>query len=296
MNGFDTTIENVFTPNEMEYVIHCYKNKLNPAVVFGSSGGNTEVDKQIRDASGYFIPDYNVIVERFKNNDVDFHQTVADMAGIERIQAKTINLGLFYGMGKNKLQAELGVSKDKAEELARNGQNSLFNKIENLSKPVIAAVNGVAAGAGFSFVGFADMAIASSNATFVSAYSKIGLTPDGSSTYFLPRIIGARRHTELVLTNRVLSANEALDWGLINKVVDFKDLKDEAYNLAKKLAEGPSLAFGKLKNLVHNSFSDSLEGQMEYEARMIAESAKTKDGMNGIEAFVNKQPVSFKGQ
>ena len=67
MNGFDTTIENVFTPNEMEYVIHCYKNKLNPAVVFGSSGGNTEVDKQIRDASGYFIPDYNVIVERFKN-------------------------------------------------------------------------------------------------------------------------------------------------------------------------------------------------------------------------------------
>lgn len=67
MNGFDTTIENVFTLNEMEYVIHCYKNKLNPAVVFGSSGGNTEIDKQIRDASGYFIPDYNFIVERFKN-------------------------------------------------------------------------------------------------------------------------------------------------------------------------------------------------------------------------------------
>ena len=100
-----------------------------------------------------------------------------------------------------------------------------------MNAPLIVAVNGVAAGAGFSFVGFADMAIASSNATFVSAYSKIGLTPDGSSTYFLPRIIGTRRYTELVLTNRVLSAKEALDWGLINKVVDFNDLKDEAYNL-----------------------------------------------------------------
>ena len=83
---------------------------------------------------------------------------------------------------------------------------------------------------------------------------------------------------------------------MINKVVDIKDLKDEANNLAKKLASGPTLAFGKLKNLVNNSFLDSLEGQMEYEARMISDSAKTKDGMNGIDAFVNKKQVSFKGE
>ena len=171
-----------------------------------------------------------------------------------------------------------------------------ISRLSRMNAPLIVAVNGVAAGAGFSFVGFADMAIASTNATFVSAYSKIGLTPDGSSTYFLPRIIGTRRYTELILTNRVLSANEALDWGLINKVVDFKDLKDEANNLAKKLASGPTLAFGKLKNLINNSFLDSLEGQMEYEARMISDSAKTKDGMNGIEAFVNKKQVSFRGE
>ena len=171
-----------------------------------------------------------------------------------------------------------------------------ISRLSRMNAPLIVAVNGVAAGAGFSFVGFADIAIASTNATFVSAYSKIGLTPDGSSTYFLPRIIGTRRYTELILTNRVLSANEALDWGLINKVVDFKDLKDEANNLAKKLASGPTLAFGKLKNLVNNSFLDSLEGQMEYEARMISDSAKTKDGMNGIDAFVNKKKVSFKGE
>ncbi len=171
-----------------------------------------------------------------------------------------------------------------------------ISRLSRMNAPLIVAVNGVAAGAGFSFVGFADIAIASTNATFVSAYSKIGLTPDGSSTYFLPRIIGTRRYTELILTNRVLDANEALDWGLINKVVDLKDLKDEANNLAQKLASGPSLAFGKLKHLVNNSFLDSLEGQMEYESRMIAESAKTKDGINGIEAFVNKKSVIFKGQ
>ena len=171
-----------------------------------------------------------------------------------------------------------------------------ISRLSRMNAPLIVAVNGVAAGAGFSFVGFADIAIASTNATFVSAYSKIGLTPDGSSTYFLPRIIGTRRYTELILTNRVLSANEALEWGLINKVVDFKDLKDEANNLAKKLASGPTLAFGKLKNLVNNSFLDSLEGQMEYESRMISDSAKTKDGRNGIDAFVNKKQVSFKGK
>ena len=133
-----------------------------------------------------------------------------------------------------------------------------ISRFSRMNAPLIVAVNGVAAGAGFSFVGFADLAIASSNASFVSAYSKAGLTPDGSSTYFLPRIIGSRRYTELVLTNRTLNANEALDWGLINKVVELKDLQDEAHKLAKKIAEGPSLAFGKLKNLVHSSFLDSL--------------------------------------
>ena len=124
-----------------------------------------------------------------------------------------------------------------------------ISRFSRMNAPLVLAVNGVAAGAGFSFVGFADIVIASQNASFVSAYSKAGLTPDGSSTYFLPRIIGSRRYLELVLTNRVLSANEALDWGLVNKVVDFKELQNEAINLAKNLAEGPSIAFGKIKNL-----------------------------------------------
>ena len=87
-----------------------------------------------------------------------------------------------------------------------------------------------------------------------------------------------------------------MDWGLVNKVVDLKELHNEALILAKKFAEGPSLAYGKIKNLVHNSFLDSLEGQMEFEARMIAESIKTKDGINGVDGFVNKKSVSFTGE
>ncbi|MBL6679286.1 MAG: enoyl-CoA hydratase/isomerase family protein [Alphaproteobacteria bacterium] len=171
-----------------------------------------------------------------------------------------------------------------------------ISRFSRMNAPLIVAVNGVAAGAGFSFVGFADFVLASSNSSFISAYSKAGLTPDGSSTYFLPRIIGSRRYMELVLTNRVLSAKEALEWGLVNSVVDLKNLKSEAIKLAEQLAKGPSLAFGKLKNLVHNSFLDSLEGQMEFEARMIAESAKTTDGKNGIDAFVNKKNAFFEGE
>ena len=171
-----------------------------------------------------------------------------------------------------------------------------ISRFSRMNAPLIVGVNGIAAGAGFSFVGFADMVIASSNAKFVSAYSKAGLTPDGSSSYFLPRIIGIRRYTELVLTNRTLSADEAREWGLVNKVVDSKDLQNEVKKLSKELASGPSLAFGKIKSLVHNSFLDSLEGQMEYESRMIAASAKTKDGINGIDAFVNKKEVNFEGK
>ena len=93
-----------------------------------------------------------------------------------------------------------------------------------------------------------------------------------------------------------MSAQEALEWGLVNKVVDIKNLKNEVEELANKLALGPSLAFGKFKSLLQNSFLDSMEGQMEFEARMIAECSKTKDGINGIDAFVNKKEVSFTGE
>ena len=171
-----------------------------------------------------------------------------------------------------------------------------ITRFSRMDAPLIVAVNGVAAGAGLSFVGFADLAVCSDKASFVSAYSKAGLTPDGSSSYFLPRIIGSRRYLELVLTNKTLSSKEALEWGLINKIFEHEILYKETFKIAKELSEGPTLAFGRTKELVHNSFTSSLEGQMELETIMISKSADTEDGKEGIRSFVKKEKPTFLGK
>lgn len=162
--------------------------------------------------------------------------------------------------------------------------------------PVVAAVNGVAAGAGLSLVAACDLAVAAEGAArFTSAYTRIGLTPDGSSTFFLTRILGPRRATELHMTDRVLTAREALDWGLVNRVVPDGALLEKAERLAAGLAEGPTRAYGGLKRLVQTGLTDSLESQMERESRFIAEMAGTADGVEGVRAFVEKRKPRFTG-
>jgi 2-(1,2-epoxy-1,2-dihydrophenyl)acetyl-CoA isomerase len=157
-------------------------------------------------------------------------------------------------------------------------------------------VNGTAAGAGFSMMCATDLAIAVDTAKFTMAYTAAGLSPDGSSSYFLPRIIGQRRSFELMLTNRVLSAAEALDWGLLNQVVTAEELMPTAEKLVGRLAAGATNAFSVVKRLLVNSAHDSLESQMEHETRGIAESARTADGREGIAAFLEKRPPEFKGE
>ena len=171
-----------------------------------------------------------------------------------------------------------------------------ITKFSRMNSPLIVAVNGVAAGAGLSFVGFADLAIAKSSATFVSAYTKAGLTPDGSSSYYLPRIIGIRKYLELVMTNKVLSSEEALSWGLLNYIYDDKFFWNETVKLADNLSKGPTLAYGKIKRLIHNSLNSTLETQMELETKMISESAETNDGQIGIKAFIDKEKPKFEGK
>ena len=161
--------------------------------------------------------------------------------------------------------------------------------------PLIGAVNGVAAGAGLSAVAFCDLVIAAESATFTSAYTQIGLTPDGSSTYFLSRTLGQRRAMELYLTNRVLSAQEALDWGLVNKVVPAAQVTEEAGALAAQLAQGPTRAFGGVKRLLQTAATESLETQMERETRFIAEMGASADGQEGIRAFLDKRKANFSG-
>jgi 2-(1,2-epoxy-1,2-dihydrophenyl)acetyl-CoA isomerase len=163
-------------------------------------------------------------------------------------------------------------------------------------KPVVVAVNGVAAGGGLSLVLAGDLVLAGESARFTMAYSKIAATPDGSSTYFLPRLVGLRRAMELYFTNRVLSAPEALNWGLVTRVVPDAELKPAAEALARELAQGPTRAFGAAKRLFHQATWESLETQMELEAQAIAASGRTQDFREGVTAFANKKTPTFRGR
>jgi 2-(1,2-epoxy-1,2-dihydrophenyl)acetyl-CoA isomerase len=164
-----------------------------------------------------------------------------------------------------------------------------------MDAPLVVAVNGVAAGAGMSLAVAGDLVLAAESAKFVMAYTAAGLSPDASSSYFLPRLIGLRRTQELMLTNRLLSAAEALEWGLINRVVPDARLAVEARELAQALARGPTRAFGTVKTLLAESFSGTLETQLEREARGIVAMGRSADGREGVRAFVEKRKPIFSG-
>jgi 2-(1,2-epoxy-1,2-dihydrophenyl)acetyl-CoA isomerase len=163
-------------------------------------------------------------------------------------------------------------------------------------KPVVMAVNGTAAGGGLALALAGDVVIAAESAKFTMAYSRIAATPDGSSSYFLPRLVGLRRAMELYLTNRVLSAKEAAEWGLITRAVPDAELGPAVERLARELAEGPTKAFGGAKRLFHQSTWESLETQMELEAQSIATSGRTADFREGVTAFSNKKAPAFRGE
>ena len=181
------------------------------------------------------------------------------------------------------------------KELTTNLHGAI-SRLSRMRAPLVVAVQGPAAGAGMSLAVSGDLVLAAESATFTSAYTAAGVSPDGSSTYFLPRLIGLRRTQELMLTNRRLSAAEALDWGLVTQVVPDAELADQACALAGRLAQGPTRALGRVKQLLHESFQGSLETQMERESRGIAEMGAGLDGPEGIRAFTEKRKPEFKGR
>ncbi len=170
-----------------------------------------------------------------------------------------------------------------------------ISRLTRMDAPVIAAINGMAAGAGFSLAVAADLAIAKESAGFTMAYTNAGLAPDGSSTFFLPRRIGDRRARELMLTNRMLTAAEAVDWGVINQAVPDAEFDETVATLAARLAKGPTRAFGAVKSMLNETFEHGLESQMELEARAISSMAETADGREGIAAFLEKRKPEFNG-
>lgn len=159
--------------------------------------------------------------------------------------------------------------------------------------PLICAVNGTAAGAGFSMAVCADMVIAAESAKFTMAYSNIGLSPDGSASYYLPRLIGLRKTQELMYTNRVLSAAESLEWGLVNQVVENEALMSVAQNLATKLAQGSLASNAAIKHLLISSDGNTLNQQLDIEKNTISQCADGVDGREGVASFVDKRKPVF---
>ncbi|MGH7864887.1 MAG: enoyl-CoA hydratase/isomerase family protein [Candidatus Binataceae bacterium] len=176
---------------------------------------------------------------------------------------------------------------------------SLHNAISTFARmnaPVIAAVHGSAAGAGFSLVCACDFVVAAETSRFTMAYTRVGLTPDGSSTYFLPRIVGFRRALELAVLNPVLSAAEAKELGIVTRVVPDAELMTAAASLAMELASGATLAIGATKRLLSASATNTLESQMALETFTISSISASSDAREGMGAFIAKRPPKFTGE
>ena len=173
--------------------------------------------------------------------------------------------------------------------------NPIILKIRNIEKPVIAAVNGVAAGAGANIALACDIVVAVESASFIQAFSKIGLVPDSAGTFFLPRLIGFQKATALMMLGDKVSAIEALNLGMIYKIFPAGIFEEEVLNLATTLANMPTKALGLTKRLLNQSLTNTLEQQLALESDLQIEASSSNDYKEGVTAFVEKRKPEFKG-
>jgi len=171
-----------------------------------------------------------------------------------------------------------------------------LRRLRELPLPLVTAVNGAAAGVGMSFALMGDLVLCARSAYFLQAFRRIGLVPDGGSTWILPRLVGKARAMELSLLGERLPAEMALEWGLVNRVVDDAELIDKAKDLARDLAEGPTVALGLIRRLYWESAGNSYEEQLNLERQMQRKAGNTADFREGVRAFLEKRPAKFKGE
>ncbi len=174
--------------------------------------------------------------------------------------------------------------------------NPIVERIRSIEKPIIAAVNGVAAGAGANIALACDIVVAIETASFIQAFSKIGLIPDSAGTFFLPRLIGLQKSSALMMLGDKVSANEAEQLGMLYKVFPAETFEEEVSKLSEKLAKMPTKALGLTKRLLNQSMVNNLEQQLAMESDLQIEAAESEDYSEGVNAFIEKRKPEFKGK
>lgn len=174
--------------------------------------------------------------------------------------------------------------------------NPIITRIRAIKKPIVAAVNGVAAGAAANIAQACDIVVADENASFIQAFSKIGLIPDSGGTYFLPRLIGFQKATALAMLGDKIGAEEAERMGMIYKAIPTENFESEVKALAIRLANMPTKALGMIKELHNNSMNNTLEQQLELESKLQIEAAQSSDYAEGVSAFIQKRKPQFRGK
>lgn len=235
-----------------------------------------------------------------------FHSVIKELAlemqsALDKCKEDDVRAVMITASGKafcagQDLGEATGPDAPKISKIIQEHYNPIIRKIRHLKKPVIAAVNGVAAGAGASIALCCDIVVAKESASFIQAFSKIGLIPDSGATYFLPRLIGSQRATAIMMTADTINAKAAENMGMIYKSFPDDTFEIESWKLVNKLANMPTKGLALTKKLLNKSYDNNLEEQLIIEEKCQEIAAETEDFKEGVNAFLEKRKPNFKGK
>jgi 2-(1,2-epoxy-1,2-dihydrophenyl)acetyl-CoA isomerase len=251
---------------------------------------------EIREAVGYIT-----LNRPEKYNAFNREMALLLQEKLDACSHKDVRAVLITGAGKafcsgQDLEEVVDPAGPKIEHIVGEHYNPIITRIRKLQKPVIAAVNGVAAGAGANIAIACDVVVAAQTATFIQAFSKIGLIPDSGGTFFLPRLIGWQRASALMMLGDKVSADEAERMGMIYKVFPAETFEEEAGKIAATLARMPTKGLAYTKQLLDNSFENNYEDQLHDEEIYQQRAGRTKDYHEGVQAFLQKRKPNFTGE